>query len=464
MDFCSMLFIVCFLPLFLIVYYLVPFKCRNAVILLGSLIGYGIQFTKWLPMLIIGMLVNFICYRVLCGMNSDGKGYKVFLWGTIAGNLAVLVLEKRSDEPMPGISFFVFCTIAFFVDVCLRKKKKTEVLGFWEFGAYLTFFPKMISGPITRWEAYRKNLPLTRESEKQLWRNLERGITLFIIGLGYKVLLADSLAALWNEIQTIGFESISTLLAWMGMFAYSLEIYFDFQGYSLMAIGVAAMMGIALPVNFLTPYASLSVSEFYRRWHVTLGAWFRDYVYIPLGGNRKGMWKTIRNLAVVWALTGLWHGMHWNFLLWAGILFLCICLERLGLRKWLEKWPWLGHLYVWLVIPLSWMPFAIHNKDEILAYFGSLFGVVGAAMRVDDIWVAGGKYLPYFFLAFVLAVTTTRRRSQAVTWEDKKPWIEETTVNHAGSLWQVLALGLIFWWAVYKLSVGSVNPFMYFSF
>ena len=365
---------------------------------------------------------------------------------------------------MPGISFFVFCAIAFFVDVCLREKKKTEVLGFWEFGAYLTFFPKMISGPITRWETYRKNLPLTRESEKQLWRNLERGITLFIIGLGYKVLLADSLAALWNEIQTIGFESISTLLAWMGMFAYSLEIYFDFQGYSLMAIGVAAMMGITLPVNFLTPYASLSVSEFYRRWHVTLGAWFRDYVYIPLGGNRKGMWKTIRNLAVVWALTGLWHGMHWNFLLWAGILFLCICLERLGLRKWLEKWPWLGHVYVWLVIPLSWMPFAIHNKDEILAYFGSLFGVVGAAMRVDDIWVAGGKYLPYFFLAFVLAVTTTRRRSQAVTWEDKKPWIEEAVVNHAGSLWQVLALGLIFWWAVYKLSIGSVNPFMYFSF
>ena len=187
-------------------------------------------------------------------MDSDGKGYKIFLWMTIAGNLAALILEKLSETAMPGISFFVFCMISFYADLCLRRKKNTEVLGFWEFGAYLAFFPKLISGPITRWETYQKNRFLGKESEKQLWRNLEKGITLFIIGLGYKVLLADSLAALWNEMQTIGFESISTLLAWMGMFAYSLEIYFDFQGYSLMAIGVAAMMGITLPTNFLTLY------------------------------------------------------------------------------------------------------------------------------------------------------------------------------------------------------------------
>lgn len=464
MDFCSMLFIVCFLPLFLLVYYLVPFKCRNAVIFLGSLIGYGIQYTKWLPMLLIGVLVNFLCYRLLCRMDGTGKGYKVWLGTIIAGNLAVLVAAKLSEETMPGISFLVFCTIAFFVDACLQRKKKPEVLGLWEFGAYLTFFPKLISGPITRWETYRKNLPVGRESEKQLWRNLEKGVTLFILGLGYKVLLADSLASLWNEIQTIGFESISTLLAWFGMFAYSLEIYFDFQGYSLMAIGVAAMMGITLPTNFLAPYASVSVSEFYRRWHVTLGTWFRDYVYIPLGGNRGGTWKTIRNLAVVWLLTGLWHGMHWNFLLWAGILFACVCLERLGLRKWLEKWQVLGHLYVWLVIPLSWIPFAIHNIEGIRAYLGSLFGMMGASARMDDILVVGTKYLPYFLVAFVLAVTTARRRKHTVTAEDKKPWIEHVTTKHAGNLVQILLLGLIFWWAIYKLAIGSGNPFMYFAF
>ena len=464
MDFCSMLFIVCFLPLFLLVYYLVPIKCRNVIILLGSLIGYGIQFTQWLPMLMIGIFANFICYRLLWNMDSDGKGYKIFLWMTIAGNLAALILEKLSETAMPGISFFVFCMISFYADLCLRRKKNTEVLGFWEFGAYLAFFPKLISGPITRWETYQKNRFLGKESEKQLWRNLEKGITLFIIGLGYKVLLADSLAALWNEMQTIGFESISTLLAWMGMFAYSLEIYFDFQGYSLMAIGVAAMMGITLPTNFLTPYASVSISEFYRRWHVTLGIWFRDYVYIPLGGNREGTWKTIRNLAVVWVLTGLWHGMHWNFLLWAGILFACICLEKLGLRKWLEKWTWLGHLYVWLVVPLSWIPFAIHNIEGIQAYFGSLFGRMGGSARMDDILVVGLKYLPYFLVAFVLAVTTARHRKNAVTTEDQKPWIEYVTTKHAGNLIQVLLLGLIFWWAVYKLAIGSGNPVMYFSF
>lgn len=464
MDFCSMLFIVCFLPLFLIVYYLVPFKCRNAVILIGSLIGYGIQFTKWLPVLGIIIFVNFICYRTLCGMGGTGKEYKVCFWAIIAGNLASLILVKLSENPMPGISFLVFATISFFVDACMHRKKKQEVLGFWEFGAYLTFFPKLISGPITRWENYHRNFPKGKESAKRLWRNLEEGVTLFIIGLGYKVLLADSLASFWNEIQTIGFESISTLLAWVGMFAYSLEIYFDFQGYSLMAIGVATMMGISLPANFLTPYASLSVSEFYRRWHVTLGAWFRDYVYIPLGGNREGKWKTIRNLAVVWVLTGLWHGMHWNFLIWAGILFVCICLERLGLRKWLEKWHWLGHLYVCLVIPLSWIPFAIQRLDGILAYFRSLFGVTGASMRLDDVWIVGGKYLPFILVAMVLAVITARPRSKAVTGEDKRPWIESVTIRHEGKLFQVLVLGLVFWWAIYELAIGSVNPFLYFSF
>ena len=458
MEFSSLEFLFRFLPIFLIIYYLVPVKYKNPVLFFGSLVFYAMGSWKDALLLLFSMSLNYILVLLMDHIRRKSSR-NTMLVILLCYNIGLLCIFKYTRLSLPlGISFYTFTMLSYVLDV--YKKKTAALRDYLEYGTYILLFPKLISGPIAQFADMAEQLkkhPIRLEK-------IEHGLTLFIIGLGYKVIIANHLAILWRDIQGIGFESISTPLAWMGAFGYSAQLFFDFQGYSLMAIGVAAMMGIALPVNFLTPYASLSVSEFYRRWHVTLGAWFRDYVYIPLGGNRKGMWKTIRNLAVVWALTGLWHGMHWNFLLWAGILFLCICLERLGLRKWLEKWPWLGHLYVWLVIPLSWMPFAIHNKDEILAYFGSLFGVVGAAMRVDDIWVAGGKYLPYFFLAFVLAVTTTRRRSQAVTWEDKKPWIEETTVNHAGSLWQVLALGLIFWWAVYKLSIGSVNPFMYFSF
>ena len=210
-------------------------------------------------------------------------------------------------------------------------------------GTYLTMFPQLISGPITNYADVRVALGRERTIKA---RQLEEGMKLLIIGLAAKVVIADRIGTLWNSIRMIGFDSISTKLAWMGAFAYSLQLYFDFAGYSMMARGIGKMLGFELPVNFRYPYISKSVTEFWRRWHITLGRWFREYVYIPLGGNRKGKARTFFNLFVVWSLTALWHGANYNFLIWGGILLCCLLVEKLFLLRLLDKSRVIGHLYV----------------------------------------------------------------------------------------------------------------------
>ncbi len=457
MDFCSIFFLVCFFPLLLLVFYLVPVKYRNAVILAGSLTAYGIQCTKWLPALLLLILWNYFLYR-----SPMGKRRKKAL--VLATNLAVLVLSKLSEEGMPGVSFLVFTVMAFQLDFINKICKKKKVLSLIDFGAYLSFFPKLLSGPITRYDQFRKGRFFGRESVRQMLCQMEWGLCLFIIGLFYKVGLADSLAGLWNEAVTIGLENISTPLAWLSMFAYSLELYFDFQGYSMMAIGLAGMMGIELPNNFLTPYAAVTVSDFFRRWHMTLGQWFRDYVYIPLGGNRKGRHRTIGNLAIVWLLTGLWHGTDWNYLIWAGILLFFIVMERIFLRRMMERIRPIGHLYLWLVIPVSWMAFAIREPAAILRFYATLVGQMGTAARMDDVRIVALKYLPIMLVSFILTLPARKRRSNVECLQDHIPWIEKWICEKPGSVTRILLLLLLFWWAVYRLAVGTVNPFLYFSF
>lgn len=457
MDFCSMFFLVCFFPLFLLFYYFVPAKYRNAVIFAGSLIAYGIHYSRWLPALLLFIVWNYYLYR-----SSMGERKKKAL--VLVSNLAALVLSKLSEEGMPGVSFLVFTTLAFQLDFIHKKYKKKRVLNLIDFGAYLSFFPKLLSGPITRYEQFRKGCFVGRESARQLIRRLEQGLSFFIIGLFYKIGLADTLAGFWNEVRTIGLENISTPLAWLSMLVYSMQIYFDFHGYSMMAIGLAKMMGMELPYNFLTPYAAVSVSDFFRRWHMTLGQWFRDYVYIPLGGNRKGKLRTSCNLAVVWLLTGLWHGFDWNYLIWAGILLFFILLERAGFCKVLKTFRPLGHLYVWLVIPVSWMAFAIGEPADILIFYRTLIGQFGMAARPDDIRLVALKYVPILIVSFLLTLPAGKRRSNVETWMDHIPWIERLLCEKSGSFFRMLVLFLLFWWAVYRLAVGTVNPFLYFSF
>ena len=278
----------------------------------------------------------------------------------------------------------------------------------------------------------------------------EDGLKYIIAGLGMKVLLADRLGFLWNDIQTIGFESISTPLAWLGAAAYSMELYFDFAGYSLIAVGIGRMIGLPAIKNFDQPYSSRSVSEFYRRWHMTLGSWFRDYLYIPLGGNRKGTLRTVFNLLLVWAVTGFWHGGGLHFILWGMILGLLVVIEKLWIGKWLKKSKILSHAYVLFVIPLTWMVFAIPTLPEIGVYFARLFPFfgVGSAVNPGDFAKELTLFIPELVGGILLCIPQVYR------------WCEK----HRKNVIVVAALFVVFWYSVYRMANAANNPFMYANF
>lgn len=378
MVFSSLQFIFIFLPVFLAVYFVISNEWKNAWIFAASMVFYGvgtIAKPQYILLLFLSVIVNFLIGKILSARH--GKKHKIIFLIGILYNLAWLCMFKYSDFiieniaafakmqgstnlPQPwnlimplGISFYTFKNISYLTDV-YQKKIEAET-SFVNYGVYLTMFPQLISGPIERYSQMQERLTHRHIS----FAGLDAGLKQFTIGLGLKMLLADRIGSCWNDIQTIGFDSISAPVAWMGIFAYSFQLYFDFYGYTLMATGIGTMMGFKTPDNFSHPYESLSMTEFWRRWHMTLGSWFRDYVYIPLGGNRKAVPRVYLNLFIVWLLTGIWHGAGWNFILWGVFLFAVIAVEKAGLKKKLDARPVLGHLYMLFLIPLSWMIFAI---------------------------------------------------------------------------------------------------------
>lgn len=441
LDFGTIPFMIWFLPLFLCIYFAVrPYYGKVTVLIFGSIFFYGISYIEWLPAL-LGLTI-LATWGAFC-VRKWGKPPLV-LWVSVF--VGVLIWNKMSNHLMPGISFVVFTAISLLFD-CYRKRVYGK--GILDMMAYLLFFPKLLSGPIARMEDMEiRTIQILGEKTNHVWANLESGVVCFIVGLGYKVLLANQLAGLWYQVQTIGFESISTPLAWLGLAGYSLQLYFDFQGYSLMAIGIAKMLGYTLPENFDSPYLSKSVSEFYRRWHMTLGSWFRDYIYIPLGGSQKGLMRTICNLTIVWILTAVWHGMHLNFLLWGFYLLFWIVLEKIGLRRILERFPVLGHGYILLVIPLSWVFFSLTDMTDIVQCFLRLFGQQGVQVAAGDYIKYGKMYAPFLLASIFFAFPYGER------------WLRANCKKGIC----VLLLLVIFWVSVYELAMGLENPFMYFRF
>lgn len=445
MDFGSIPFIVWFLPAFLLIYYVIPSdRSRKVVLILGSIGFYAVSYTVWIPHLLALTCLTLLAYQ---GVQRFGKPV---LAAAVLLFVGILVWNKTSGQLMPGISFLVFTILALLFDCNRKQMTQTGVL---QILSYLLFFPKMLSGPIARLEDMEsKRVLLMGERNRRIRVGMEYGLVCFIIGLGYKVLLANSLSGLWYDIQTIGFDSISTPLAWMGIWGYSMQLYFDFQGYSLMAIGIAKMLGYRLPNNFNSPYLSKSISEFYRRWHMTLGSWFRDYIYIPLGGSRKGRMRTVINLGIVWILTGLWHGFGWNFLLWGCFLFFWISVEKLWLRSILEQHPVLGHIYVCFLIPLSWVFFALPELQDIKWCFLRLFAPLvpqdGVNVLAVDYLKYGSMYGP-FLLAGVCCIF---------------PFVERWLKRHYRKWYGTVLLLVIFWFSIYQLSNGLNNPFLYFRF
>ena len=438
MSFSDLSFLFRFLPIFMIVYGVSPPKWRRYTIVLFSFAFAAFSSVWAVPLLGMPVMVNYFLGRFV-------RRSKWVLYAGVGLDVAFLAACRLIPLPLPGVSYLMFSLISYLVDVS-RETVVPARVGL--FTAYGTLFPRMVTGPITRAGDILPQL----EQPKCTPERVEKGAGLLILGLGYKVLLADSLSGLWSAAGKIGYESLSMPMAWLCAVGFSLRLYFDFHGCTLMAVGLGKMMGIKLPENFDFPYLSRSVSEFYRRWHITLGAWFRDYVYIPLGGSRKGNQRTLVNLAVVWLLTGLWHGLHLNFLIWGAFLCIWIALEKLGLRNMLDRHVILSHVYLLFVIVLSWVIFAVNTPGELLTYFFRLFcfGYAPAGSFVDPMdWM---RYLPRFTPYLIAGVFFSLP-------------FGERAIRKYQTRWPVrILLFLIFWCAAAKLSVLSGTPFLYAQF
>ena len=341
MVFSSIEFILVFLPVFLIVYFAIPAQWRNLWLFASSIAFYAAgtwDKPQYILILLLSVLVNFALGKAIeksskprfilaAGILYNLAWLGVFKYADFIIDNINLLSEKFGDGHVTehwglllpiGISFYTFQAISYLVDVYRRDVAAER--NFVSFGTYFTMFPKITTGPITRFATIKKDL----KNRAASMENFDRGLRMFAMGLGFKVLLADRIGSCWSDIQAIGFESISSPVAWMGIFAYSFQLYFDFYGYSVMAMGLGRMIGYSIPQNFDHPYESLTMTEFWRRWHMTLGSWFRDYVYIPLGGNRRAVPRVYLNLLIVWLLTGFWHGAGWNFIIWGLFLFVGI--------------------------------------------------------------------------------------------------------------------------------------------
>ena len=448
MVFSSIEFILYFLPVFFLIYGMVPKKYKNMVLLAGSLIFYAFGEMEYLPLLLASVVTNF-CFGLYLGQGNrrHNKRKKLFLIAAISGNVAILLLFKYGigEAGLPlGISFYTFQMLSYLIDVYRGEVRRARSVV--NFAVYVTMFPQLTAGPIVKYGEVRKELK-DRECTPA---GIQEGLGTFILGLAYKVLLADRIGLLWHEVQVTGFESISTPLAWLAAIAYSMEIYFDFYGYSLMAVGLGRMLGFRLPENFRTPYMARSVRDFYRRWHITLGRWFCQYVYIPLGGNRRGELRTVVNLLVVWLLTAVWHGSTANFLLWGGLLVFCIIVERqaerLGIGKKLKVLP---HLYLWFVIPITWVCFANTDFSQLLVYLGRMFGIEFGVPIIRGDWQnALADYKCLFVAAFFCCTGLVQK--VYCKWKD--------------NILVKLLLAALLWMCVERLFMEGNNPFMYFRF
>ena len=314
MVFSSIIFLYFFLPCMLIIYYISPNKTKNIVLLISGLFFYAWGEPVYVFLMLLTTLVDYTAGRIIDRFDSSKKIRTLALISSLIINLGILFTFKYSSFfagifgielkklPLPvGISFYTFQSISYTIDMYMRKIKVQK--NFINYAAYVTLFPQIVAGPIVRYEDVQNEI----NSRKVNIYLLGEGAGIFIKGLAKKVLLANNIGLLWTEIKGMDYSEISVLTAWLGILAFTFQIYYDFSGYSDMAVGLGKMLGFNFPENFRHPYISRSISEFWRRWHITLGSWFRSYVYIPLGGNRKGKYKTLRNLLIVWGLTGLWH-------------------------------------------------------------------------------------------------------------------------------------------------------------
>lgn len=468
MVFSSLIFLFMFLPLALIIYYVSPKVLRNCILFIVSLIFYAWGEPVYIVIMIFSTIFDYI-NGVLIDKYRDRKGItKAIFINSIIINLGILGFFKYygfvvdnintifnlnlpvETLPLPvGISFYTFQTMSYVIDVYLGKVQAQKNII--SFGTYVTMFPQLVAGPIIKYSDIDKQL----QERKVTLDRFGEGMELFVRGLALKVLLANNIGLLWTSVKETSISELTIITAWMGIIAFAFQIYFDFRGYSAMAQGLGKMFGFDFPENFNYPYISKSVTEFWRRWHISLGSWFREYVYIPLGGNRTGLIKQLRNLLIVWFLTGLWHGANWNFIVWGLYFGLFVTLEKLFLLKWLKnRMSFIGHVYTLIIVLIGWVFFEFENLSVAMNFLGTMFGF-NQSVFLDN------KTLYYittnFMLFIVLAICST-------------PFPKRVFVYIREKLKLPGAIGIpVFYVILAVLSTGylvndTYNPFLYFRF
>ena len=481
MVFSSILFLCVFMPVVFCLYYICPGRLRNFFLLVASLLFYAWGEPKYICIMLFSTAFNYIDGILIEYSKKHDKEFmkKAMLVLSVIGNVAILCFFKYTDFiikslndlwgthfsllgiALPiGISFYTFQAMSYMIDV--YRGRVSAQHNFFDFAMYICMFPQLIAGPIVRYEQVEGQI----KERKITSGNVALGLQRFIIGLGKKVLLANQIGSLWDKIYTMDVSEISVLSAWLGAFAYTFQIYFDFSGYSDMAIGMGQMLGFKFPENFNYPYMSKSITEFWKRWHITLGQWFKEYVYIPLGGNRKGMEVQIVNLFIVWSLTGLWHGAGWNFLIWGLYYFVILLMEKLFLHKLLDKLPGIfSHIYSIFIIVVGWVIFACDNFDKLGIYIKALFGMGVSVVKGTDIYLCYTNAILFIILIFA----STNIPVKLISFVKKKLMLKLKGFMSAFckniGFWCCAVFYLIILALSIALIIGETyNPFLYFRF
>lgn len=468
MVFSSLLFLFRFLPVALLAYYVAPRRYRNGILFVASLIFYGWGEPVYILLLLFSTVVDFIHGKLVYRLKGEGniRGAKLAVASSVVINLSLLCIFKYTDFligvwnaaagagvpvlnlALPiGISFYTFQTMSYTIDVYRGKAGvQTSIVAF---GAYVAMFPQLIAGPIVRYSTIAEELT----ERKETLSCFSEGIVLFAAGLGKKVLFANQLGQIWDEIIHIAPDERSVLMAWIGVFAFGMQIYFDFSGYSDMAMGLGRMFGFHFPENFHYPYESKSITEFWRRWHISLGTWFKEYVYFPLGGSRCGWALQFRNILIVWLLTGIWHGAGWNFLLWGLYFAILLLAEKFFLHGLLEKCPsFIRWLYAMFAVYMGWVLFAFDDMGQGILYFRQLFGAAGIS--------AVNTRTFYLFFTNLLLMAAAAIGATSLPASFCREHVREKTLFILEPLFVCAVLLLS---TAYLVNAGY-NPFLYFRF
>ena len=483
MVFSSLTFLYIFLPIVLILNFLVRKEFRNALLLFASIIFYAWGGVSYTAILIISILLNFVVGKLIASNLNNSKSKRYLIIGIVV-NLGFLGVFKYANfivqninslientgfsfsitNPgiiLPiGISFYTFQALSYIIDVYKRKTPVQNKLV--DLALYISLFPQLIAGPIVRYNDIAKQL-----SERQNTReNFVSGIKRFVLGLAKKVLIANQFALLADTAFSIAPDNLSTFVAWAGIVAYSLQIYFDFSGYSDMAIGLGRMLGFQFLENFNFPYIAKSIREFWQRWHISLSNWFRDYLYIPLGGNRKGNHRTYLNLLIVFFITGIWHGASWNFVAWGMLHGLFMIIEKLGFDKTLEKlWRPIQHIYTIFIVMMAWVLFRAEDFTHAWGYFKALYSHHSIDNNADVLDVFLNNEIYFALIIAIISSThfwvSIYEKALLAASKNKKQ------KNIAMGVWSILVLVFVVGVMIIStnyLVANSYNPFIYFRF